>query len=254
MQNQILKKIIVPIVLSLFCTSASVAGTSTNVSCSGNGSASAYSRSENGVSHSSVNCSNNNGQNPIAPSGVATSKSYSPNPYTSLVLSGALNVAVSTGNENSVIVSGDSHYVESVEINSSSGILSIHNPGSGDSNLSVTITSLALQTLEISGAGNTEVYGAFPHGLSVKKSGAGNMNIEGQASFLELDLSGAGNTVARNLKTNEVEISASGAGNISACAGESVSGSLSGAVRFKVYCNPLRKLINTQGASSVSYR
>lgn len=253
MHNPILKKIIAPVILSL-CASASVAGTSASVSCSGNGSASAYSRSGDGVSHSSVSCTNSSRQDSVAPGGVAVSKSYLPNPYTSLVLSGAGNVEIRTGSENSVIVSGGGNYVESVEVNSSGGVLAIHWPDSGNSNLNVTVTSSALQVLEISGAGNTEVYGSFPHGLSVRKSGAGNINIGGQASYLALNLSGAGNTVARNLITDEVEVDASGAGNISVCAKESVSGSLSGAVHFNIYCNPFRESVNTQGASSIRYR
>lgn len=253
MHNSTLKKIIASTVLSL-CTGASVAGTSASVSCSGNGSASAYSRSGDGVSHSSVSCTNSNRQDSVAPGGAATSRSYSPNPYTSLILSGAGNVEIRAGSENSVIVSGDGNYVESVEVNSSGGVLAIHWPDLGNSNLNVAVTSPALQILEISGAGNTEVYGDFPHGLSVRKSGAGNITIGGQASYLALNLSGAGSTVARNFITNEVEIDASGAGNISVCAKESVSGSLSGAVHFTIYCNPLRESVNTRGASSIRYR
>lgn len=238
----------------LLCARASVADTSASVSCSGNGSASAYSRSGSGVSHSSVRCTNSSGQDSVVPGGIATSKSYSPGLYTSLVMSGAGNVEIRTGSENSVIVSGGGNYVESVEVNSSGGVLAIHWPDTGNSNLNVTVTGSALQTLEISGAGNTEVYGDFPHGLSVRKSGAGNINIGGQASYLVLNLSGAGNTVARNLITNEVEVDASGAGNVSVCAKESVSGSLSGAVHFNIYCNPPRESIHTQGASSIRYR
>ncbi len=77
MRNQILKKVTVSIMLSL-CINASVADTSTSVSCAEGGSASAYSRSENGASYASVNCSSNNEQNAIAPAGIVVSKSYLP--------------------------------------------------------------------------------------------------------------------------------------------------------------------------------
>lgn len=253
MRNQILKKATVSIML-LLCINVSVADTSTSVSCAEGGSASAYSRSGNSVSYASVNCSNNNEQNAITPSGIAASKSYSPEPYTLLVLSGALNIEIKTGSENRVTISGDSNYVESIEVDSSDGELIIRRPGSGNGNLNVAVESTTLQKLKIFGAGSTKVDGDFPEGLSVRKSGAGRMNIEGQANTLKLNLSGAGNTTARDFIVDNVGIDATGAGNIAVCAKKSVSGSLSGAVHFKVYCNPSQRAINTRGVSRVSYR
>ncbi|KXK40616.1 MAG: hypothetical protein UZ02_AOB001001907 [Nitrosomonas europaea] len=253
MRNQILKKATVSIML-LLCINVSVAGTSTSVSCAEGGSASAYSRSGNSVSYSSVNCSSNNEQNAMTPAGIAVSKSYSPEPYTSLVLSGAFNTEIKTGGENRVTISGDSNYVESVEVNSSDGELIIRRPGPGNDNLNVIVESISLQKLKISGAGSTNIYGDFPDGLSVRKSGAGSINIEGQASTLKLNLSGAGNTTARDFTVDNVEIDATGAGNIAVCAKKSVAGSLAGAVHFKVYCNPSQRSVNTRGVSRVSYR
>lgn len=253
MWNQILKKTIVSIML-LLCIDVSVAGTSTSVSCAEGGSASAYSRSGNSVSYSSVNCSSNNGQNAITPAGIAVSKSYSPEPYTSLVLSGAFNTEIKTGGENRVTISGDSNYVESVEVDSSNGALVIRRSNSGNGNLNVAVTSLALQELKISGAGSTNIEGDFPDGLSVRKNGAGSMNIEGQANMLKLNLSGAGNTTARDFTVDHVEIDAAGAGNIAVCAKKSVAGSLAGAVHLKVYCHPSQRSVNMRGASSVNYR
>jgi|GEM_PF-1104063 len=253
MWNQILKKAIVSIML-LLSINVSVADTSTSVSCAEGGSASAYSRSGNSVSYSSVNCSSNNGQNAITPAGIAVSESYSPEPYTSLVLSGAFNTEIKTGGENRVTISGDSNYVESVEISSSNGELIIRRPDSGNGNLSVIVESVSLQKLKISGAGSTNIEGDFPDGLSVRKSGAGSMNIEGQANMLKLNLSGAGNTTAKDFTVDHVEIDAAGAGNIAVCAKKSVAGSLAGAVRFKVYCHPSQRSVNMRGASSVNYR
>ena len=253
MRNQILKKVTVSIMLSL-CINASVADTSTSVSCAEGGSASAYSRSENGASYASVNCSSNNEQNAIAPAGIVVSKSYLPEPYTSLILSGAFNTEIKTGGENRATISGDSNYVESVEVNSSNGVLIIRRPGSGNGNLNVVVESTTLQKLKISGAGSTNIYGDFSDGLSVRKSGAGSINIEGHASTLKLNLSGAGNTTARDFTVDNVEIDTAGAGNIAVCAKKSVAGSLAGAVYFKVYCNPFQRSVNTRGVSRVSYR
>lgn len=253
MRNQILKQATVSIMLSL-CINVSVADTSTSVSCTEGGSASAYSRSGNSVSYASVNCSNSNEQNVITPAGIAVSKSYLPEPYTSLILSGALNVEIKTGSENRVAVSGDSNYVESVEVDSSNGVLIIRRPGPGNGNLNVVVESTTLQELKISGAGSTNIYGDFPDGLSVRKNGAGSINIEGQASTLKLNLSGAGNTAARDFTVDNIEIDAAGAGNIAVCAKKSVAGSLAGAVHFKVYCNPSQRAINMRGVSRVSYR
>lgn len=145
----------------LLCINVSVADTSTSVSCAEGGSASAYSRSGNSVSYASVNCSSNNEQNAITPSGIAASKSYSPRPYTSLVLSGAFNPEIKTGGENRVIISGDNNYVESVEVNSSNGELIIRRTGSGNGNLNVAVESTTLQKLKISGAGSTNFMVTF---------------------------------------------------------------------------------------------
>lgn len=253
MQNPMISNTIVSIAL-LLCANTSIADTSTSVNCSGNGSASAYSRSGESVSYSSVNCLRNSEQNSAIPSGIAISKTYSPEPYTSLVLAGALNTVVKNNDENSITISGDSNDVESVEVNSSTGVLVIRRPNSGNGNLDMVVMAPSLQELKISGAGSAKIYGDFPHNLLVKKSGASNVNIEGQSNYLELHLSGAGSTTARNFKTNKIEINASGAGSISVCAKESVVGSLSGAIHLKVYCNPFQRSVNTLGASHVSYR
>lgn len=252
MQNCYFRRIIAPIVL-LFGIGANAADTATSVHCFGNGSASVYSRSGDNVSYSSVNCSSNGEEISVAPSGVEISQSYAPEPYTALVLSGSPNIEIKTGGKDNVTVSGDSNYVEFVEVNSANGKLTIHKPNTGNNDLHITVMSSTLQILQIYGAGNTDIYGDFPHGLSVSKKGAGNIHIAGQASYLELNLSGAGNTAAKNLETNVVHIDAAGAGKISACARESVSGSLSGAVNFRVYCNPFQKSISMRGATSIKY-
>lgn len=248
-----LRKAIISVVL-LFCADVSIADTFTSVNCAGNSSASAYSRSGNSVSYSNASCSSTGEQNPVIPSGVTTSRSYSPEPYTSLVLAGTFNVVIKNDDENSVTISGDNNDVEAVEVDSSNGVLIIRRANSGNGNLDVAVMTPTLQNLKISGAVSTKVYGDFSGGLSIRKSGAGNTNIEGRSDYLELHLSGAGNTTARNFEADRVEVNASGAGSISVCARKSVSGSLSGAIRFKVHCNPFQRSVNTRGASNVSYQ
>jgi len=240
------------IVLSL-CISAGAADTSISISCSEGGSASAYSRSGNSVTYSNVNCAGNNKQSVIAPAGTVVSKSYSPEPYTSLMLSGAFNTGIKTGDEDKITISGDSNYVESIEIDSSTGRLIIRQTDSKSDDLTVMIESSTLQKLKTSGAGRTNIYGNFPDGLSVIKNGAGSMHIEGQAGRLKLNLAGAGKVTAKDFTVDSVEIDAAGAGNIAVCAQKSVSGSLAGAMRLKVYCNPAQRSISTRGVARVSY-
>lgn len=254
--NSIFKRIPRCAALSMalsLCISASAADTSISVSCSEGGSASAYSRSGNSVTYSSVNCAGNNKQSVIAPAGTAISKSYSPEPYTSLMLSGAFNTEIKTGDEDRITISGDSNYVESIEVDSSAGRLIIRQTDLKSDDLTVMIESSTLQKLKISGAGRTNIYGDFPDNLSVRKNGAGSMHIEGQADMLKLNLAGAGKITAKDFTADSVEIDAAGAGNIAVCARKSVSGSLTGAMRLKVYCNPAQRFISTRGVARVSY-
>lgn len=79
------------------------------------------------------------------------------------------------------------------------------------------------------------------------------MHIEGQADMLKLDLAGAGKITTKDFTADSVEIDAAGAGNIAVCARKSVSGSLTGAMRLKVYCNPAQRFISTRGVARVSY-
>lgn len=248
---------IIVALLLFYTTSISVhaAKTATSVHCSGNGSATVYSHLENGVAYSSVHCSSGEEKTTVMPSGITSNLSYSLAPYTTLTLFGALNVTVEMGEENRVVVTGDSNYVEAVEVNSANDALVIRqsNTNTGNSNLHVAITSTTLQKLAIAGAGNTRINGDFPRGLSIDKKGAGKVHLAGQAKYLELNLAGAGNIEAKGFETNVVRIDAAGAGKVSVCARESVSGTLTGAVHFKVYCHPARTAVSTRGAATVRY-
>ncbi|SFG32476.1 GIN domain-containing protein [Neptunomonas qingdaonensis] len=251
----------------LLAPGVSLADNSVSVSCSGNGSAVASSAG----SYASVNCS---GQSAAMPRGVPVTKKFKLQNYSTLSVSGTYNLIAKLGSENSVTITGDSNYLAKNEPTVRDAGLQISGPGNGESSYDIVVLATSLEKVRLSGAGNAEVTGYFPSGLSLKVSGAGNTKLDvateqsihiqrsgagtisgaGSAASLQLEASGAGAVNLRNLKVKNASIEISGAVSLSICASQSATGTITGASSAKVYCEPAERAISTKGSSSVRYR
>ena len=240
---------------------------SASASCSGNGAAVASS----GGSYASASCS---GQSGSMPSGVSVTNQFNVASYSKLSVSGTYNLLVKLGSENSVTITGDSNHLEQNEPTVRGGSLQISGPSNGSSPYEIAVLATSLKKVRLSGAGNAEIIGNFPSGLSLRVSGAGNTELDvtterdiqiqrsgagtvsgsGKASALEIEASGAGAVNLRNLKVENASVEISGVVSLSICASNSVSGVITGASSAKVYCEPHERAISTEGGSSVRYR
>ena len=254
-------------IMLLLAPGVSFAGSSASVSCSGNGSAIASS----GGSYASVSCS---GQSGSMPQGVPVTKKFKLQNYSTLSVSGTYKLLATLGSENSVTITGDSHFLANNEPTVRDASLHISGPSNGASPYEIVVLATSLKNVRLSGAGNAQIVGSFPSGLSLRVSGAGNTELDvatgqsihiqrsgagtvsgaGSAASLAIEASGAGVVNLKNLKVKNASVEIAGVVSLSICASQSATGIITGASSAKVYCEPAERAISTEGGSSLSYR
>ncbi|HZQ10446.1 MAG TPA: head GIN domain-containing protein [Anaerolineae bacterium] len=95
--------------------------------------------------------------------------------------------------------------------------------------------SLRIQT---SGAGNVNIGQLDTNQVNTNTSGAGNVTLAGRADTQQINLSGFGNYSAGDLKSNTATVSVSGAGNATLWVAQSLNVQISGAGNVNYYGSP----------------
>ena len=155
----------------------------------------------------------------IIGNGIITKDERQIKGFDSIVLDGAASINVYTAEDFKVFVTTDSNILDIILTTVRDNTLFIserNNSSLNTSNLRIDIYLPELQSIELNGAGNIDVY-------------------HGEASYLKLKLSGAGNIDAKNYKVEKMDISLSGLGNAKVWVTGVLSGSLSGlgSIRYK---------------------
>lgn len=166
--------------------------------------------------------------------------------YTSLTSQGSMDVQITYGNSNSVVVEGDENllpYIETSVENSKLTIKSKKNVNlKSTSKIIVRVSMTKINSLQLSGSGNINGSGAFTSDgkTDIGVSGSGNLKLDFD-SFKDLDLSvsGSGNIDLKSSETNSINAKVSGSGNIdcSSISSKDVEAKLSGSGNIKVYAN-----------------
>src|SRR6185295_8902409 len=140
---------------------------------------------------------------------------------TSLASHGSMDVKISYGNSNSVVIEGDENLLPYVETSVENGRLLIKTKKNvnlkSTSKMVVYVSMTKINSLQLSGSGNINGEGAFsnPGKTDIGISGSGNIKLSFDSfGDLDLSLSGSGNMDLKSTATNNISAAVSGSGNI----------------------------------------
>lgn len=163
--------------------------------------------------------------------------------YTSLASRGTMDVQISYGNSNSIVVEADENLLPYIETSVENGKLTIKIKQNvnlkPNSKMVIYISMSKIVSLAQSGSGNINGNGAFTNDgkTDISLSGSGNITL-GFKSFKDLDLSisGSGNMDLKSGEANHISAQTSGSGNIdcSSISSNDVTAKISGSGNLKV--------------------
>lgn len=204
------------------------------------------------------------------------------NSFSSIDVSGAIDLYISQGKESAVAVSAQNkEWVNNIKTDVRNNVLYIYYETKGlnwkkwtNSKIKAYVTVVDLKRIEASGACNVktanklkldalelELSGASDltgsidvRLLDLKLSGASNLSLEGNASNARIVCSGASLVKAYNLLTDYAKVIASGASSVRIHVEKELNASASGAsnIVYKGAC--LKREISNSGASSIKYK
>lgn len=187
-------------------------------------------------------------------SGVVITETRELASFDAIVSSPVIELVVTHGMNQSVVVSSDDNLIDRVITRvSSDGLLTIELEEGSYENLTlqVNIVIPELISVENLGAGAIDIRGfTNQESLTLKNTGAASFSLEGSATELIIELLGAGNIAAFDFAANTVSINLTGSGNIEVSASELISGSLLGAGNIHYRGEPTID-VNITGAGSV---
>ncbi|MEO8415562.1 MAG: head GIN domain-containing protein [Ginsengibacter sp.] len=182
--------------------------------------------------------------------------------FTSLASQGSMDVKITYGNSNSIVVEADENLLPYIETTVENGKLFIRpkknvNLQSG-SKMIVHVSMTKMNSVQLSGSGNISGSGAFTNDATtdVGVSGSGNLSLNFDTfKDLDLSISGSGNIDLKGNATNSINAKVSGSGNIdcSDISSNDVDAKLSGSGNIKVYAkNSIDAKIS--GSGNVFYK
>jgi len=175
--------------------------------------------------------------------------------FTSLASQGSMNVQISYGNSNSVIVEADENLLPYIETTVEDGRLIIRSKKNVNlktkSRMNVYVSMTKINSLKLSGSGNISGDGAFTNDsktdmavsgsgnltltfdkfkdLDLAIAGSGNIDLKGNGTnSISAQISGSGNIDCSNINSNDVDAKISGSGNVKVYASNSIDAKISG--------------------------
>jgi Putative auto-transporter adhesin, head GIN domain len=174
--------------------------------------------------------------------------------FTSLSSGGPMEVRITYGNSNTVVVDAEENLLPYIETTVKNGKLSIgaqknYNLQS-NSKIVVVVTMTTIQSLELAGSGSITGDGKFSNNdktvinvsgsgglrlafdhfadLDVAVSGSGDIKLTGSTNSISAKVSGSGNIDCSAVRSKDVGAKISGSGNLTVDASNSVDAKISG--------------------------
>lgn len=181
----------------------------------------------------------------VNPSDVIITEERSVKSFTGIDFSTFGKVTITQGDSESLTITGSDNIVPLVTTTVSNGTLVIRMKENinilginSDNVLTFNITVKDLTKIKNSGAGLFTLDKLTTDSLNITISGAGGIEIAGEADTVKIDISGAGNIKAADLKIESAEITISGLGNAEVWVTELLTGKISGAGNVRYYGTP----------------
>ncbi len=166
--------------------------------------------------------------------------------YTSLASQGTMDIYISYGNDNNIVVEADENLMPYIETSVENGKLTIKSKKGiniqSRLKMRVRVSMTEINSLQQSGSGNMYGSGAFTSNgkTDIGVSGSGNLKLDfNHFEDLDLSVSGSGNVDLKSGNTNSLNAKVSGSGNIdcSTVSSKDVDAKISGSGNIKVYAS-----------------
>ena len=174
--------------------------------------------------------------------------------FTAVEISGAYDVEIVAQKDQKLEVEGDENLLSLIITEVKNGVLSVRNEKGFDTEhkLRLRISLPTLDSISTSGANDIVASNVKSDEFSINASGAGNMQVSGEAESLQVEISGAGEVDAKDLRARKVTISSSGSAQADVYASEELRANVSGAGNVTYYGDPKNVSEDTSGSGSIS--
>ncbi len=176
--------------------------------------------------------------------------------FSALHVSGAYELTVRIGEEESLTLEGDDNLLPLIETTVENRILVVKNSKSISPKLPLrlTITTKTLKELKVSGSLRGSVTGLDADTFGLVASGSCRLTLAGRADALAMSLSGSGTLDAARLQARVATVRISGSGDADLEVSESLSVKISGSGKVRYGGNPKTVERDISGSGSVDPR
>ena len=195
--------------------------------------------------------------NTIHGDGIAKTISAEPQAFDRINASAMVCVDFIIADTSSIEITADSNLVDFIDLSYFGGTLDI---GLNDNTcfttqipMKVVITHPHLKAVEVSGAANIEVMKLKNTDFEAAVSGAGSIEIWGQADNTTLKVSGSGNVDATGLQVKDLRVKVSGMGDVKAYATAAAVINVSGMGNVTIFGNPNDKQTKCSGMGDIRF-
>lgn len=168
-------------------------------------------------------------------------------PFIAVNAKGAFTMTIEAGKTQSVKVSGDDEFLNTLETKVVDNELQVTTKGKtrnvkGDPRVTITLPSLS--RVKVEGAGQTIITGVASDRLDLSYMGAGQLTAAGKVKYLRLNAKGVGEVDTKGLHAERVDVNFNGVGNVSVYATDTVNAVAKGMGSLTYYGKP--KTVNKQ--------
>ena len=174
--------------------------------------------------------------------------------FDKIEVGGAFTVNIKVGESPSLKISAEDNLIDYIRtrVHGDKLVIDTRKSISPRKEIKIDITTPSLKDVDASGASNIHVWNIDSDEFNVNVSGAGSLDLSGNAEDVYIDMSGAGSLDAKNLKTKSVEIDISGAANADVYASERLKATVSGVGNIDFYGDPKDVKSSVSGVGSIN--
>ncbi|MFC3050595.1 head GIN domain-containing protein [Kordiimonas pumila] len=180
--------------------------------------------------------------------------------FTTIVIEGALDLKLTAGKDQHVVVKTESDYHEHVSTTVTGNTLTIDtdhgrkNTFWGNEDVTITIELPNLEKLDVKGAVDGTLSNLDADDFMLDVKGAADVKLKGTCNTFKMEIKGAGDIEATDFKCKSVAIKVRGAGDASVFASEAVDAEVSGVGAVDIYGSPADVRKKVSGIGSIDLK
>jgi len=173
--------------------------------------------------------------------------------FSRIKLSGSMDLYINVGKDYEVKLTFDDNIIDLIETEVRGKTLKIWSEESYSSSRGcrIDINVPTLETVNLSGSGDIEIYDLNGDVFEYAVSGSGDLQVSGEVGEVEIKVTGSGDVDARELKAADVYVRVSGSGDVRVFAAESFDGRVSGSGDIVFYGDPEHVSRHVSGSGDI---